>query len=137
MILVDTSVIIDFLRNQKNKRTELFEDTIEKRIPWGINEFIYQEVLQGSKDENEFERLKEYFDTIPVYSLKYGKVSYERAAMLNVRCRRSGVTVRSTIDLLIAETAIENEVSLLHNDSDFENIGKIVVELRQYKEKFI
>jgi predicted nucleic acid-binding protein len=137
VILVDTSVIIEFLRTQNNEKTRLFEDLIEHRIPWGINEYIYQEVLQGSKDEREFEKLKEYFDTIPVYFLKYGKNSFERAAMLNVRCRRSGVTIRSTIDLLIAETAIENDVSLLHNDSDFDHMSKIIVELRPYKKTFI
>lgn len=137
MILVDTSVIIDFLRNQDNERVVLFEGIIAKRVPWGISEYIYQEVLQGSRDEREFEKLKEYFDTIPIYFLKYGKVSFERAAMLNVRCRRSGITIRSTIDLLIAETAIENDVSLLHNDSDFEHMSKVITELRQYKEKFI
>jgi predicted nucleic acid-binding protein len=137
VILVDTSVIIDFLKNQLNERASLFEQIIDKRIPWGINEYIYQEVLQGSRDEKEFEKLKEYFDTIPIYFLKYGKLSFERAAMLNIRCRKEGVAIRSTIDLLIAETAIENEISLLHNDSDFENMSKIIQELRQYKENFI
>ncbi len=136
MILVDTSVIVDLLRNQTNRKVELLDDIIEKRIPWGISEHIYQEVLQGSRDQIEFEKLKEYFDTIPIYFLKFGKVSFERAAMLNVRCRMSGITVRSTIDLLIAETAIENDLSLLHNDSDFENMSRIITELRQYKEKF-
>jgi predicted nucleic acid-binding protein len=135
MILVDTSVIIDLLRNQKNTKVELLEDIMDKRIPWGISEFVYQEVLQGSRDVSEFERLKEYFDTIPIYFMKFGKVSFERAAMLNLRCRKSGVTIRSTIDLLIAETAIENDVALLHNDSDFENMGKAITELRQYREK--
>lgn len=137
MILVDTSVIIDFLRNQKNERVELFDDIIEKRIPWGINEYVYQEVLQGSRDEGEYEKLREYFDTIPLYCLRYGKSSFERAAMLNVRCRKSGVTIRSTVDLLIAETAIENDVSLLHHDTDFENMSRIIRELRTYNEKII
>ena len=135
MILVDTSVIIDLLRNQKNIKVELLEDIMDKRIPWGICEYVYQEVLQGSRDVDEFERLKEYFDTLPIYFMKFGKVSFERAAMLNVRCRKSGVTIRSSIDLLIAETAIENDVALLHNDADFDNMGKIIAELRQYREK--
>ena len=136
MILVDTSVIIDLLKKQKNEKVEQLDDIIERRIPWGISEYVYQEVLQGSRDESEFERLKGHFDTIPVYFLKFGKTSFERAAMLNLRCRRSGITIRSTIDLLIAETAIENDVALLHNDVDFENISKVITELRQYREKF-
>jgi predicted nucleic acid-binding protein len=135
MILVDTSVVIDLLRSQKNLKVELFEDIMNKRIPWGISEYVYQEVLQGARDLVEFERLREYFDTVPTYFMKFGKVSFERAALLNLRCRRSGVTIRSTIDLLIAETAIENDLALLHNDSDFDNMGKAIAELRQYKEK--
>jgi predicted nucleic acid-binding protein len=136
MVLVDTSVIIDFLKNQKNGRTELLDDLIERRIPWGISEYVYQEILQGARDQNEWERLKEYFDTIPLYFLKLGKNSFERAAMLNIRCRTSGVTIRSTIDLLIAETAIENDLALLHSDRDFENMGMVITELRQYQQKF-
>lgn len=137
MILVDTSVLVDFLRNRQTSQTALFDDLLEKKLPWGINEYIYQEILQGARDESEFERLKEYLETIPFYFLKFGKMSFEQAALINVRCRLSGVTVRSTIDLLIAETAIENDVSLLHSDSDFDNIGRVIRDLRQYKEKII
>jgi len=135
MILVDTSVIIDFLRNRQNAKVEVFDDVMESKIPWGISEFVYQEVLQGARDEKEFGKLREYFDTVPVYFLKYGKVSFERAAMLNLRCRSAGVTVRSTVDLLIVETAIENEVFLLHNDSDFTYMAGVLSELRLYKER--
>lgn len=137
MILVDTSVLIDFLRNRQTGQTKLFDDLLEKKLPWGINEYVYQEVLQGARDVREFERLKEYLETLPFYFLKLGKVSFEKAALMNVRCRGSGVTVRSTIDLLIVQTAIENDLALLHSDSDFDNIGRVIGELRQYKEKLI
>ena len=133
MVLVDTSVLIDFLRNRSNRKTELLDDILARGFPWGINEFIYQEILQGSKSEKEFASLKEYFETVPQYFLRYGTVSFENAAMINVRCRISGVTVRSTIDLLIAETAIENDIALLHNDNDYDNIKRIIPELRIYE----
>ena len=130
MILVDTSVLIDFLRSRNNPKPQLLEEILERKNLWGITNFIYQEILQGAKDGNEFNRLKEYFETVPSYSLKFGRQSFERAALLNVRCRNAGVTIRSTIDLLIAETAIENDLALLHNDSDFDSMSKIVQELR-------
>lgn len=130
MILVDTSVLIDFLRGRNNPKTQLLEAILERKLLWGINDFIYQEILQGAKDEKEFNRLKEYFETAPAYPLKFGRQSFERAALLNVRCRNAGVTIRSTIDLLIAETAIENDLALLHNDSDFDNMSRVVQELR-------
>ena len=57
----------------------------------------------------------------------------ERAAQVNMACRRSGITIRSTIYLLIVETAIENDLFLLHNDSDFTNMAKAIKELKIFK----
>jgi hypothetical protein len=137
MILVDTSVLIAFLKGTANDQVSLFDNILDKHIPYGINEFIYQEVLQGSKDLMEFERLKEYFQTIPFYYLKEGRISFEKAAYMNFACRKSGIAIRSTIDLLIAQTAIENELYLLHRDADFANMAKVIPELKIYnKENF-
>ena len=133
MILVDTSVIINYLKDQKTEAVEQFEYILDKNLPYGINTFIYQEVLQGAKTDKEYNLLKEYFETIPLYHLKYGKKSYEQAALINIRCRENGITIRSMIDLLIAETAIENDLYLLHDDNDFINIAKVIKELKLYE----
>lgn len=100
MILVDTSVMIDYLKGVENEPVRAFDRVLDIGIPYGINEFIFQEVLQGAKTVQEFNRLKEYLESIFFYSLKYGKESYEQAVLMNFNCRRSGITVRSTIDLL-------------------------------------
>ena len=133
MILVDTSVLINYLKDQKNEAVKQFEYILEKSLPYGINTFIYQEILQGAKTNKEYNLLKEYFETIPLYYLKYGKKSYEQAALMNIRCRQKGITIRSTIDLLIAETTIENDLYLLHDDNDFMNMAKVIKELKLYK----
>ncbi len=133
MILVDTSVLINYLKDQKTKAVEQFEYILDKGLTYGINTFIYQEILQGAKTDKEYNLLKEYFETIPLYYLKYGKKSYEQAALINIRCRQKGVTIRSTIDLLIVETAIENNLYLLHDDNDFINMAKIIKELKLYQ----
>ena len=132
MILVDTSVLINYLKDQKNEAVKQFEYILEKSLPYGINTFIYQEILQGAKTNKEYNLLKEYFETIPLYHLKYGKESYEQAALINIRCRENGITIRSMIDLLIAETAIENDLYLLHDDNDFTAMSKIITELKLY-----
>jgi predicted nucleic acid-binding protein len=85
------------------------------------------------KSEREFMQLKEYLDTLTFYDLREGRKSYENAAKLYTRCRKSGITIRSTIDLIIAETAIENNLYLLHNDNDYTNMGKIIKELMLYQ----
>lgn len=133
MILVDTSVLMSFLKDQKNQITAQFDYILDKKIPYGITTFIYQEILQGAKTDKEYRLLKEYFETIPLYYLKYGKESYEQAALLNIRCKQKGIIIRSTIKLLIAETAIENNLYLLHNDNDFINIAAVIKELKLYK----
>ena len=132
MVLVDTSVLIDYLKGIDTDGTRHFDKIIDSNIPYGINDYVYQEILQGARTEAEFEKLKDYFETIPFYYLKFGKESYERAALLNYRCRKRGMTIRSTIDLLIAEIAIENELYLLHSDSDFDNIAKVSKVLKLY-----
>ncbi|HOP46588.1 MAG TPA: PIN domain nuclease [Desulfobacteraceae bacterium] len=133
MILVDTSVLIDYFKGKDNREIRALDQILLDGIPYGINDFIYQELLQGSRTIEEFKTQKKYLETIPFYYLKNGRESYEKAAYLNFKCRRSGITVNSTVDLLIAETAIENNLYLLHNDKDFLNMSKIVPELKIYE----
>jgi predicted nucleic acid-binding protein len=134
MILVDTSVLIDYFKGIDSRPAKLLDELVENGIPYGINDFVFQELLQGSRTINEFNTLKDYLETIPFYNLQNGKESYEKAAFMNFQCRKNGITVRSTIDLLIAEIAIENNLLLLHNDGDFDNIGKVIKELKIYGE---
>ncbi len=130
MILVDTSVMIGYLKGSKGDIYEKLNDIIYRGIPFGINVFIYQELLQGSKDKKEYNILQEYLSTLLFYQLKNGRISYERAAYMYFICRKNGITIRSTIDLLIAETAIENDLYLMHIDNDFLNMGKVIKELK-------
>jgi predicted nucleic acid-binding protein len=133
MVLVDTSVLISYLKGQDNEPCKKLDYIIENKIPFGINSFIYQEILQGSRDKKEFDELKEYLGSLRFYELKYGKESYEKAAYMYFQCRKSGLTIRSTVDLLIAETAIENEIFLLEDDNDYKSVSKVIKELKLYK----
>ncbi|HOQ13228.1 MAG: Ribonuclease VapC11 [Spirochaetes bacterium ADurb.Bin218] len=133
MILVDTSVLIDYLKGIDNSYVRVMEKILQEGIPYGINDFIYQELLQGARTLKEFKILKEYLETLPFYNLKDGLASFEKAALINIKCRKSGITVRSSIDLLIAESAIENEVLLLHNDKDFDYMAKVIPDLKIFK----
>ena len=129
MTLVDTYVLINYFRGEETAGTQYLDKNIQSEEFFCINEFIYKEILQGAKNEKEFATLKMYLSDIPFCSLRLGIQSFENAAKLNFRCRRKGVTIRSTIDLLIAETAIENNVSLLHDDTDFTNMANVITEL--------
>ena len=74
--------------------------------------------------------MKRYLDTQIFYELRNGRESFASAAKMYYRCRKAGITVNSTIDLLIVQTALENNIALLHNDTDFVNIKKLVSELK-------
>lgn len=125
MVLVDTSVLIGFFKGQTNQEIKLFEEILRHKIPFGIPCYAYQEVLQGTANEKEYNQLKEFLSTQVIYFLPETKETYEKAAKLYFDLRRMGVTVRSTIDILIALMAIESQIPLLHSDKDFDNIASI------------
>jgi len=130
VILADTSVVIDFLRGLKNEKVEIFEAVLERDIPFGLSSLTYHEVLQGARDEREFKLLKEYLGSQTIYHLPAEAEFYEKAARSYYELRRSGITIRSTIDMLIVQTALEYELILLHNDRDFDSLAQHLTDLR-------
>jgi predicted nucleic acid-binding protein len=126
VILIDTSVLIDYLKGTANEGVSKFERILSRSIPFGISSFIYQEILQGAASLKEYDLLKRYLETQRFYHPKDQIESYEKAAFIYMQCRRRGITIRSTIDCLIAQIAMEHELTLLHNDSDFDLMAKIV-----------
>ena len=131
MILVDTSVLIDFFQKNENPSVLKFKEIITREIPFGITSQIYQEILQGTKTQKDFTHLKSYLETQIFYHPKDSIESYARAAQLYQKCRQQGITPRSTIDCLIAQIAIEHKLSLLHHDKDFDRMAS-VIELKLY-----
>ena len=130
MILVDTSILIGYFKGLKEEPYEKFDNIIDQNIHFGICNYVYQEVLQGAKDNTEFNLLKEYLNTMYFYDVRFGKKSYENAALLYFKCRKAGITPRSTIDLIIVQIAIDNNLSLFHNDKDFVQIAKVTNDLK-------
>ncbi|MGR3221119.1 MAG: type II toxin-antitoxin system VapC family toxin [Candidatus Anammoxibacter sp.] len=132
MILVDTSVLIDYLKDKNNPQTKKFSNIIDLKIPFGITSHIYQELLQGTSSRRDFNTLKKYLDTFTFYFPKDGIQSYAEAALIYFKCRRQGLTIKSTIDCLIAQICLENKLRLLHQDNDFFNIREIFKRLEFY-----
>ena len=126
MILVDTSVLIEFFKGSGTEESQKFEEVLKRRIPFGINSHIMQEILQGAASEKEFELLRKYLSTQRFYHPKDPVESYISAAKIYMECRKQGITIRSTIDCLIAQTAIEHDLLLLHRDNDFRAMSRII-----------
>jgi predicted nucleic acid-binding protein len=132
VILVDTSVWIDYLRGDSTSAVEALEGVFRDSVPFAITGVIYQEILQGADSSVSFRKLSEYFSTQRFLHPLDPIHSHAHAAELYRRCRRAGVTIRSTVDCLIAQVALEHDVILLHSDRDYVNMAGVITELRLF-----
>ena len=122
MVIVDTSVWIHFLAGRSNVETEwLARELVQQRM--GLTDLILCEVLQGVRGERAFAEVQEQLLEFEVFDSGGAEVAV--AAARNYRSlREQGLTVRTTIDCLIATFCLENGHSLLHRDRDFDVFEK-------------
>ena len=129
MILVDSSVWIDYFRGTTTAQTEIL-DALLGEEPLAIGDLILTEVLQGFNRERDFKDAREMLTALTVVELGGEEIAIQAAR--NFRAlRKLGVTVRKTIDTVIATRCIERGYDLLHNDRDFDpfarHLGLVVV----------
>lgn len=122
MILVDSSVWIDYFRGTTTAQTEIL-DALLGEEPLAIGDLILTEVLQGFNSERDFNEAREMLTALTVVELGGEEIAIQAAR--NFRAlRKLGVTVRKTIDTLIATRCIESGYDLLHNDRDFDPFAR-------------
>jgi predicted nucleic acid-binding protein len=122
MIIVDTSVWIDALRGTPNPHTLWLFKTIGKE-EIGLTSLILAEVLQGIDADSEFRKTRQQLLDLTVYQELTTEIAVRSAE--NFRQLRSrGITVRKTIDCMIATFCIEEDHQLLHRDRDFHAFEK-------------
>ncbi len=131
MYLVDTSVWINFLKQKETETVELLVSLLANPLACGINDQIYLELLQGARDQKAFNTLKKYFSGQRFYPFADTKYSHAAAAQIYLNCCRSGITIRSSIDCLIAQCAIEYKLILLHEDRDYLQMASKTPGLKQ------
>ena len=117
MILVDSSVWIDYFRNADTPQVELL-DGMFGRTPLAVGDLIAVEVLQGVQDDREFNLVRKTLDAFTQIDLGGHDVAVKAARNFRI-LRAKGITVRKTIDSIIATRCIEDGLTLLHNDRDF------------------
>ena len=117
MYLVDTSVLINHLRGIQTKNTAIFEHAETNGVPYGISSLTYQEILQGAKNQKEFDLIDKYLSTQKIYhpSLE----TFKLAAKIYFDARKRGKTIRSSIDCIIMATAELEGLVVLSDDGDF------------------
>jgi hypothetical protein len=118
MIVVDSSVWIDYFSGRITKQTN-FLDSLLGREPIVIGDLILTEVLQGFREERDFNKAKGLLDCL-LFRPMLGKELAVKSTENYRHLRKRGITVAKTIDVIIATFCVENNLPLLHNDKDFE-----------------
>ena len=122
MILVDTSVWIDFFAGRDLPHVSALERFILDSEDLALCGIILTEILQGIADDASHQRVRHYLR--PLIMLPMPETVFVKAADLYRKLRRKGITIRNTNDCIIAATALEFQCQLLHNDRDFSLIAK-------------
>lgn len=124
MILVDSSVWIDYFNGSKTPQTDWLDSSLGN-IPIIIGDLILTEVLQGFQSDKDFKTAKDLLLGIPFMTM--GGQPLALASAMNYRyLRKKGVTVRKTIDVIIGTFCIHNRLILLHSDRDFDPMVKLL-----------
>ena len=131
MYLVDTSVWIDYIRGGNHPHVGFLRNLLANPLAVGITHLIYMEILQGARDAASFDQLRSYFSGQRFHSFEDMATGHASAAWIYMICRQRGITLRSTADCLIAQCAIESELTLLHHDQDFKRIASVVPALNE------
>ena len=124
MVIVDTTVWIDYMRGLQNAETNFFDRELGRQR-FGLTDLILCEILQGLRDEHSSNRVLRELRRFELF--ESGGEELGVAAARNFRnLRRQGHTVRKTIDCLIATYCLRHGHSLLHRDRDFNPFEKIL-----------
>lgn len=118
MILVDSSVWIDYFRGVASPQTDRLDELLDEELI-AIGDLILTEVLQGFDRDRDFNRAQKFLTTLTIIELG-GKEIALRAAKNYRKLRGLGVTPRKTVDTIIATRCIESDLPLLYSDRDFD-----------------
>ena len=118
MILVDSSVWIDYFNGRRTAQTDWLDSALGS-TPVIVGDLILTEVLKGFQNQREFNIAKDLLLNMPFMAMVGREIALKSAE--NYRSlRRKGVSVRKTMDVLIGTFCIHYELPLLHSDRDFE-----------------
>jgi len=122
LVIVDSSVWIDAFNGVISWQVKELSNIVGKENIL-LGDFILTEVLQGVHNDEDFNAIKSALNEFPCITLLNKEIAIKSAE--NYRTlRKMGITIRKTIDIIIATFCIENKFTLLHNDRDFDPIEK-------------
>ena len=124
MIVVDSSVWIDYFTGKRTSEVEQLDSLLGEELV-AIGDLMLVEVLQGFRSDKDFRKARDLLQTLSIVNMLNTAIALKSAANFRV-LRKKGITVRKTIDTIIATYCIENRLSLLHSDKDFQPFHKFL-----------
>ncbi len=124
MILVDSSVWIDFFNGTETLATKKLDSLLGLQ-PICTGDLILTEVLQGFRQDQDYQAAKKLLCSLPVHAMLGVALSLKSAENFRT-LRKQGITIRKTIDTMIATYCIENNLALLHSDKDFQPFQQLL-----------
>ncbi len=118
MILVDSSVWIDFFLGRDSPQVDILDRSLGVREV-GVGDLVLTEVLQGFRDDNDYRIARSIMDELTVFEM-LGKGLAIKSAENFRKLRKQGITIRKTADVIIATFCIEHGLPLLFSDKDFQ-----------------
>ena len=122
MIIVDTSVWIDYFSGADTPEAERLDDTLGVK-PVAIGDLILTEVLQGFRDDKDYKAARKVFEDVTIFDMLGTQMAIKSADNFRT-LRKSGITVSKTVDVIIATFCIEEKLPLLFSDKDFKPFVK-------------
>lgn len=122
MIVVDTSVWVDVLNDAPTPQAQRCVALIEAGEPIALTDIILTEILQGLRSDTESQLVERHLRAFPILRLE-SLDDFVLAAELYRTARRAGVTIRKTLDCLIAVPCVRTGAPLLHADEDFDRLA--------------
>jgi predicted nucleic acid-binding protein len=132
MILVDTSVWIDFFNGTNTIETDILDQTLGRQEV-AIGDLILLEILQGFRADKDYNTAKKYLSSLQQYNMLSTELALKASDHYR-KLRKKGITIRKTADVIIATFCIENQLPLLFSDKDFIPFSKHL-KLRSVSEK--
>lgn len=119
MILVDSSVWIDFFKGRRTPQTASLARLLEDTAPVAVADLVLFEVLRGFRDERDYLVARQTLSLLPVVEIG-SEDNALQAAQHDRLLRAMGYTIRSAVDVLQASYCIDHGYALLHNEADFD-----------------
>jgi predicted nucleic acid-binding protein len=124
LIVVDTSVWVDWFGGRDTPEVGYLDACLDELVPIALTDIVLTEILQGLRSDREARRVEESMAAFPVLRLETLD-DHRRAASLYRSARRHGVTIRRTLDCLIASVCVREGLPLLHADRDFDHLAAV------------